>query len=177
MKLDSMMDRDTFADYDDFFLPQRERLPSDTCMSSSGPISAEQFPEENFEASLMIETESLSDNLIDAASCIKDTTYTVDDDNQEIFGGPNEESDNLISNLRPVQVPNSNENSSENSTAVDEEKPEPVLKVSREGKRKLRATNTPANLIQHQVRRRKKTSSQVDYLKSLFHKLGGKWNG
>ena len=62
----------------------------------------------------MIETESLSDNLIDAASCIKDTTCSLDDDNQEInmvgceesvgggCGPTNEESDNLISNLRPV---------------------------------------------------------------------------
>ena len=27
------------------------------------------------------------------------------------------------------------------------------------------------------MRRRKKTAAQVDYLKSLFHRLGGKWNG
>ena len=80
VKLDSMMDRDTFADYDDFFMPPRERLPSETCMSSSlSPISALQFPEENFESSLMIESESLSDNLIDAVSGIKDTTCTLDE--------------------------------------------------------------------------------------------------
>ena len=146
-----MMEPDKFADYEDFFLPQRDRLPSDTCMSScASPVSEQQpsFPEENyFEASLMIETESLSDNLIDAAagtSCIKDTTCSLEnDDNQEInmvvgcdesvLGGAaccpdnnnnEEESDNLISNLRPVQVPtSSNEDSiSESSTAVDEEK-------------------------------------------------------
>ena len=82
VKLDSMMDRDTFADYDDFFMPPRERLPSETCISSSlSPISALQFPEENFEPSLMIESESLSDNLIDAVSGIKDTTCTLDEDN------------------------------------------------------------------------------------------------
>lgn len=80
VKLDSMMDRDTFADYDDFFMPPRERLPSETCMSSNlSPISALQFPEENFESSLMIESESLSDNLIDAVSGIKDTTCTLDE--------------------------------------------------------------------------------------------------
>lgn len=51
-----------------------------------------------------------------------------------------------------------------------------TIMVSREGKRKQRVSSnksTPANMIQHQVRRRKKTAAQVDYLKSLFHKLGG----
>ena len=141
VKLDSMMERDTFADYDDFFMPPRERLPSETCMSSNlSPISALQFPEENFENSLMIGSDSLSDNLIDAASAIKDTTCTLDEDDlnmdccsDENSGSPH---DNLISNLRPVQVPTSNEDSSERTTNIDEETPEPTITVSREGKRK-----------------------------------------
>ena len=32
-------------------------------------------------------------------------------------------------------------------------------------------------MISHNVKRKKKTSSQVEYLKNLFHKLGGEWNG
>ena len=87
----------------------------------------------------------------------------------ESSGSPNDESDNLISNLRPVQVPTSNEDSSERTTSIDEETPEPMITVSREGKRKQRASNTPANMIQHQVRRKKKTASQVEYLKNLYH--------
>lgn len=146
------MERDTFADYDDFLLPQRERLPSDTCMSSSDrPASSESpfanlsIPEEQIEISQMIESDSISDNLIDAASGIKDTSCTLDDDENleinmvscgEFAGNSNEESANLISNLLPVSVPASNENSCDNSTALDEDKPEPVLLVSREGKRK-----------------------------------------
>lgn len=95
----------------------------------------------------------------------------------ESSGSPHDGSDNLISNLRPVQVPTSNEDSSERTTSIDEETPEPMIMVSREGKRKQRAANTPANMISHQVRRKKKTATQVEYLKTLFHKLGGKWNG
>ena len=160
--------------------------------SSVTPISALQLPtEENFDLSLMIGSESLNGDPFGGSDCgIKDTTYY--DDNQEINmvscdesasspAATNDESHNLISNLRPVQVPTSSndEDSSDHSTATDEEKPaeQQVLMVSREGKRKQRAAHTPANMIQHQVRRRKKTASQVDYLKTLFHKLGGKWNG
>ena len=32
-------------------------------------------------------------------------------------------------------------------------------------------------MINHQVRRRKKTEEQVSYLKALFDKLGGEWDG
>lgn len=32
-------------------------------------------------------------------------------------------------------------------------------------------------MIKHQVRRRKKTEEQVAYLKALFDKLGGEWDG
>jgi len=48
--------------------------------------------------------------------------------------------------------------------------------ISREGKRKQHVSS-PATLISHNVRRRKKTASQVDYLKSMYNKLNGKWNG
>ena len=32
-------------------------------------------------------------------------------------------------------------------------------------------------MLKHNVRRKKKTNSQVEYLKLLFHKLGGEWDG
>lgn len=127
----------------------------------------------------MIESESFSDNLIDAASGIKDTTSSfIEDENLEINMNRSssivslEESENLISNLLPVSVLASNEN----STIVEMEEEQPAVVISREGKRKQRVS-APATMISHNVRRRKKTASQVVYLRELFHKLGGKWNG
>lgn len=63
---------------------------------------------------------------------------------------------------------------------ADDVNDQKTILVSREGKRKQRVSSnksTPVKMIQHQVHRRKKTAAQVDYLKSLFHKLDGKWNG
>ena len=53
---------------------------------------------------------------------------------------------------------------------------EPDVLVSREGKRKQKVSQT-ATMLKHNVRRKKKTNSQVEYLKLLFHKLGGEWDG
>ena len=53
---------------------------------------------------------------------------------------------------------------------------EPDVIVSREGKRKQKVSQT-ATMLKHNVRRKKKTNSQVEYLKLLFHKLGGEWDG
>ena len=53
---------------------------------------------------------------------------------------------------------------------------EPQVLVSREGKRKQKVSQT-ATMLKHNVRRKKKTNSQVEYLKLLFHKLGGEWDG
>ena len=75
----------------------------------------------------------------------------------------------MISHLLPISVIASNESSTVEEVAT------PVV-ISREGKRKQRVS-AAASMIQHNVRRRKKTASQVDYLRTLFHKLGGKWNG
>ena len=87
----------------------------------------------------MIESESFSDNLIDAASGIKDTTCSfIEDENLEINMNRSssiaslEENENLISNLLPVSVLASNEN----STIIEMEEEQPAVVVSREGKRK-----------------------------------------
>lgn len=86
VKLDSLMAKDSFllTDEDDFLVPQRERLPSETCMSSSDGMqgSVESlipsllYPDEQRnETSLNIDTDSISDNLLDVNSGInKDTS-------------------------------------------------------------------------------------------------------
>ena len=48
------------------------------------------------------------------------------------------------------------------------------VKISREGRRKQYAQS---NKHHQEVRRNKKTASQVEYLRSLFKKLGGEWDG
>ena len=48
--------------------------------------------------------------------------------------------------------------------------------VSRAGIRKYHKSLT-ASMINNTVRRRKKTDDQVKYLRTLFHQLGGSWDG
>ena len=153
VKLDSLMAaRDSFLpkDEDDFLMPQtRDRLPSDTCMSSSDGMHGSNesllpsllYPEEQRnEASLNIDTDSLSDNLIDVASGVyKDTsilTLDEEENNQEKSAAPvkpdtaptedaeadtNENGTNHISNLLPVTVMPANNDSSSTVTFVDED--------------------------------------------------------
>jgi predicted DNA-binding transcriptional regulator AlpA len=42
--------------------------------------------------------------------------------------------------------------------------------------RQLKQTS-PANMIQHDVKRKKKTPEQVAYLQELFQRLNGEWDG
>ena len=71
----------------------------------------------------------------------------------------------LITHLRPVQVAPTNEESSMGVlTCEDTVDQNPVVKISREGKRKQRVSQA-ASMINHTVRRRKKTEDQVKYLK------------
>lgn len=153
VKLDSLMARDSFLpkDEDDFLLPQtRERLPSDTCMSSSDGMQGSNeslipsllYPEEQRnEASLNIDTDSLSDNLIDVASGVyKDTSImTLDEEennNQDKSAAPvkpdtastedaegetNENVTDHISNLLPVSVMPASNDSSSTTTFVEED--------------------------------------------------------
>lgn len=187
VKLDSLMATDNFGGEVDFLLEHRERLPSDTCMTSSEYqtssdsqrnllLNFEVGEQDNETCLLAIENDeqTFSDNLIndDAASAIRLTTYSQDEDDQEnnLSEMSQEQHDIQISDLQPVQVLNSNEHSTNTS-----EKAQPLF-ISREGKRKQHVSS-PATMISHNVRRRKKTSSQVDYLRTLYNKLGGKWNG
>ena len=78
----------------------------------------------------------------------------------------------ILNSLQPISVVANNENSHEESACLSRE---PV--VSREGKRKLKAGHSPATMIQHNVRRKKKTTAQVEYLRNLFEQLGGNWDG
>ena len=149
-----MAARDSFLpkDEDDFLLPQtRERLPSDTCMSSSDGMQGSNesllpsllYPEEQRnESSLYIDTDSLSDNLIDVASGVyKDTSIlTLDEEennNQEksaaaaavkpdtastedAEGETNGNVTDHISNLLPVTVMPASNDSSSTVTFVEE---------------------------------------------------------
>lgn len=62
-----------------------------------------------------------------------------------------------------------------NENSMDEDTSKDVL-VSREGLRKQRV-NAYDNISIGNSNRRKKTAYQVDYLRTLYHRLGGKWNG
>jgi len=52
-----------------------------------------------------------------------------------------------------------------------------LIKVSREGQRKQRSFKSrTATMMNHTVQRQKKTTEQLDYLNSLFKRLGGNWS-
>ena len=90
------MAKDSFlpTDEDDFLVPQRERLPSETCITSSDGMqgSVESlipsllYPDEpRNETSLNIDTESISDNLLDVNSGINKDTSICSLDDEEIL--------------------------------------------------------------------------------------------
>lgn len=64
----------------------------------------------------------------------------------------------------------------EAAAALVEDTMDLPVKVSREGKRKQRVS-APATMIKHNMRRKKKTVEQVEYLRELFDRLGGEWDG
>ena len=148
-KLDSLMATDTFGD-GDFLMEQRERLPSDTCMTSSEQRASSDsnfmqlFNFDSFEpvneVSLHLTDQSLSDTLInDAASGKKDTSSLLlneDESQQEIYpenpsaAASDEQFDNQIDEMEPMSVHESDE-----SSALTAEKEAKSVLVSREGRR------------------------------------------
>ena len=161
-----MISKDDLGLDQDLFECQRDRIASDTCFSSSnwqgsGNGSNELVPvcELSFPIEEQVESFGHLSNL--QSDCnMKDTLEVADQD----F------SLDLIGNLQPVSVAAGDEESTESAEAA------PEIKISREGKRKKHVSQA-ASMIKHNVRRRKKTEDQVAYLRTLFDKLGGKWDG
>ena len=87
-----------------------------------------------------------------------------------------EETKNVITELQPVsvQAPIEAISSCGEDSANLEVKAAPV--ISREGMRKNKG-NTPASMISHRMRRKKKSKEQVEYLRQLYITLGGEWDG
>jgi len=88
---------------------------------------------------------------------MKDTDSLTDHFNSAFCEGSQDEEQDFIANLMPMPV---------SVPSTVSMKPEAV-KVSREGMRKQRVS-TPASMITHHVRRRKKSEAQVNYLLELY---------
>lgn len=63
-----------------------------------------------------------------------------------------------------------------NKTAIDKTTMS-LVKVSRAGRRKQKSFKSrTASMMNHTVHRQKKTTEQLEYLQSLFKRLGGNWS-
>jgi hypothetical protein len=170
LKLDSLMAKDEM-DLELRFMSMRGRLPSETCMSLSHPhlSSTDHQTSQMFAVEQSASLEHVDDD------GMKDTSLLDEFDSSanNIYCG-SEGLEDLISHLKPTTVSISAEMSTaEMSSAVQSER---QVLVSREGKRKQRVSQA-ASMIKHSVRRRKKSETQVKYLRELFDMLGGEWDG
>ncbi len=185
-------------DVDNLFWPERRpRLTSDTCMStsngpstSSGALTNQRICQP--ELSSYPEIQSLCDDLITVSGNAEQEQPTnlaplafrrmtsleidVEQPGQQDIAG-------VITHLQPISVAaqssllpdhhndKSCANVSSNEQMASHERA-PATKRCRQPKE-----STPANLIQHNVRRKKKTPEQVAYLQELFQRLDGEWDG
>ena len=191
-----MCNQDKFEEDVDFLFQNRKRLGSD-CFSSNQTNSRETGVGSNDFLSVAdpstlpqdvdIEVQSIDFNAIQVVEQTSDEKdiFSICDENlrgsiTSTTSAPLEdciveEKVNVIPSLSPVTVSASNENSTDESNEQTQSMTKQPV-ISREGRRKNKP-NSPASMIQHNVKRTKKTNDQVEYLRQLFDKLGGRWDG
>lgn len=190
------MQPDSFDQDVDYLFGGRERLISETDMSShirtcsdDGLTIPPQPMSGRADSSYQLfENDTLNDELqrsFDDAKLIPDSC-SLFDSQEDRMEDCVDENLNIITNLQPIPV--SKIKSQEESLEADLFEQSAQLSVqacpsieehedsSTRCKHKPKP-NSPATLIKHRVKRKKKSPEQIEYLRELFFRLGGEWDG
>ena len=197
-----LMVADDFASNNIDYLFGRDRLISDdhliseTCTASQirtrsdeALSSKQQDVSYPYESSLPIYG---SDNLNEELQGSCEDARLIPE-NCSLFGSSDEKMDecidenlNVITNLQPVAVPKSAVPKEQQEDGVLEQSallsmhPCPSScehEDSSTASKHRPKPNSPATMISHRVKRRKKTAEQIEYLRELYFRLGGEWDG
>ena len=191
-----LMVADDFDQIDDLF-GVRDRLISETDMSSHIRTRSDDEPSSRLRDMSNCGFES-SYPVFESENTLHEELPSFDDeklipDSCSLFGSQEDrmeecfdENLNIITNLQPVSVANEacQEEALEEhvfeQSAVLSMAPCPSVSEHEDTSTRCKhkpKPNSPAVLIKHRVKRKKKTNEQVEYLRELFFRLGGEWDG